>query len=161
MCLSTPQAGVGRVAAGWSLRLVVVLAVQLILCALLVVPGAALLLLGWRGFRGQLPRNRYVGVRTPAAMRSEEAFELANRVAAPAILAGGAVAVLAGASMPMLASGFSVAMVAALGFVGAFVLMTVGGVMGTRAAEAMPAPAPAAGGCGGCSCACCGSMQQQ
>ena len=86
---------------------------------------------------------------------------LAKRFGYPIVVAGGAVAVLAGASMPMLASGFSVAMVAALGFVGAFVLMTVGGVMGTRAAEAMPAPAPAAGGCGGCSCACCGSMQQQ
>ena len=103
----------------------VVLAVQLILCALLVVPGAALLLLGWRGFRGQLPRNRYVGVRTPAAMRSEEAFELANRVAAPAILAGGAVAVLAGASMPMLASGFSVAMVAALVIYGTLYVLAI------------------------------------
>ncbi|MCI2423595.1 SdpI family protein [Saccharopolyspora sp. K220] len=135
------------------------LAVQVICCAILVLGGAALLLLGFRGLRGQLPRNRYVGVRTPAAMRSEEAFELANRAAGPAMLAGGAVAVLAGASLPMLAAAFSVVMVAVLGLIGAFALMTVGGVIGDRAAEAMPAPAPT-GGCAGCAGGCCGAIQQ-
>ncbi|MBB5154318.1 SdpI family protein [Saccharopolyspora phatthalungensis] len=135
------------------------LAVQVILCTILVLGGAALLLLGFRGIRGQLPRNRYVGVRTPAAMRSEDAFELANRVAGPAMLAGGAIAVLAGASLPMLAATFSVVMVAGFGLIGAFALMTVGGVVGNRAAEAMPAPAPAAG-CGGCAGGCCGVPRQ-
>ncbi|GAA0507843.1 hypothetical protein GCM10011581_20330 [Saccharopolyspora subtropica] len=131
----------------------------MILCAVLVLGGAALLLLGFRGLRGQLPRNRYVGVRTPAAMRSDDAFELANRVAGPAMLAGGAVAVLAGVSLPMLAAAFSVVMVAVIGLVGAFALMTVGGVMGNRAAEALPAPAPT-GGCAGCAGGCCGGLQQ-
>lgn len=131
------------------------LAVQVILCAVLILGGAALLLLGFRGLRGSLPLNTYVGVRTPAAMRSEEAFELANRAAGPAMLAAGAIAALAGASMPALASGFSVAMVAVLGLVGAFVLMTLGGVVGNRAAETVPAPAQA-GGCGGCAGGCCG-----
>ncbi|MGP4018639.1 SdpI family protein [Saccharopolyspora sp. 5N708] len=135
------------------------LAVQVICCAILVLGGAALLFLGFRGLRGQLPRNRYVGVRTPAAMRSEDAFELANRAAGPAMLAGGAVAVLAGASLPMLAATFSVVMVAVIGLVGAFALMTVGGVIGDRAAEAMPEPAPV-GGCAGCAGGCCGAPQQ-
>ncbi|KAA5836242.1 SdpI family protein [Saccharopolyspora hirsuta] len=134
------------------------LAVQVILCAILVLGGAALLLLGFRGLRGQLPRNRYVGVRTPAAMSSDEAFELANRAAAPAMLAGGAAAVLAGVSVPMLASTFSVVMISVLGLVGAFALMTAGGVVGNRAAEAMPAPAPAAGGCSGCACGGCSAL---
>lgn len=132
------------------------LAVQVILCAVLILGGAALLLLGFRGLRGSLPLNTYVGVRTPAAMRSEEAFELANRAAGPAMLAGGGIAVLAGASLPALASGFSVAMVAVLGLVGAFALMTVGGVVGNRAAETVPDPAPT-GGCGGCAGGCCGA----
>lgn len=135
-----------------------VLAVQVILCAILVLGGAALLLLGFRGLRGQLPRNRYVGVRTPAAMSSDQAFEVANRAAGPAMLAGGAAAVLAGLSLPMLASTFSVVMIAVLGLVGAFVLMTVGGVVGNRAAEAVPAPAAA--GCGGCSCGCCSALSR-
>lgn len=131
------------------------MAVQVILCALLVVAGAALVFIGWRGLRGQLPPNRYVGVRTPATMRSEEAFELGNRVGSPAMLAGGAVAILAGVAEPLLSTGFSAALVAVLGIVGAFALMVVGGVLGNRAAEGLPDPIPAAG-CGGCAGGCCG-----
>lgn len=131
-----------------------VMAVQVILCALLVVLGAALVFIGWRGLRSQLPPNRYVGVRTPATLRSEEAFELGNRVAAPAMLAGGAVAILAGVSEPLLTTVTSAVLVAVLGIAGAFALMVVGGVLGNKAAEAIPAPATA--GCGGCPGGCCG-----
>lgn len=131
-----------------------VMAVQVILCALLVVLGAALVFIGWRGLRSQLPPNRYVGVRTPATLRSEEAFELGNRVAAPAMLAGGAVAILAGVSEPLLTTVTSAVLVAVLGIVGAFALMVVGGVLGNKAAEAIPAPASA--GCAGCPGGCCG-----
>ncbi len=131
-----------------------VMAVQMVLCALLVVLGAALVFIGWRGLRSQLPPNRYVGVRTPATLRSEEAFELGNRVAAPAMLAGGAVAILAGASEPLLSTTTSAVVVAVLGIAGAFALMVVGGVLGNRAAEAIPAPVAA--GCGGCPGGCCG-----
>ena len=102
------------------------MAVQVILSALLVVAGAALVFIGWRGLRGQLPPNRYVGVRTPATLRSEAAFELGNRVAGPAMLAGGAVAILAGVSEPLLNTAFSAVLVAVLGIVGAFALMVVG-----------------------------------
>ncbi|MFR9730577.1 SdpI family protein [Saccharopolyspora sp. MS10] len=130
------------------------MAVQMILGALLVLLGAALVFIGWRGLRSQLPPNRYVGVRTPATLRSEEAFELGNRVASPAMLAGGAVAVLAGVSEPLLSTVASSVVVAVLGILGAFALMVVGGVLGNRAAEAMPAPATA--GCGGCPGGCCG-----
>ncbi|QUH05654.1 SdpI family protein [Saccharopolyspora erythraea] len=137
----------------------VTLAVQVILCAVLVLGGAALLFVGWRGLRGQLARNRYAGVRTPATLRSEEAFELANRAAAPAYLAAGATGVLAGAALPALATTFSVVLVAVIGVVGAFGLQVVGGVFGNRAAEAMPEPAPAAG-CGGCAGGCCSALQQ-
>jgi len=128
------------------------MAVQVILSALLVVAGAALVFIGWRGLRGQLPPNRYVGVRTPATLRSEAAFELGNRVAGPAMLAGGAVAILAGVSEPLLNTAFSAVLVAVLGIVGAFALMVVGGVLGNRAAEALPEPV----GCAGCAGGCCG-----
>ena len=135
------------------------LAVQVILCAVLVLGGAALLALGFRGLRGRLPRNTYVGVRTPAAMRSEQAFELANRAAGPAMLGAGAIAALSGIAQPMLPTGFTVAMVAVIGLLGAFALMTVGGVVGNRAAETVPAPSrvnpspcgPCTGCAGGCS----------
>ena len=135
----------------------VTLAVQVILCAVLVLVGAALLFVGWRGLRGQLPRNRYAGARTPATLRSEETFELANRAAAPAYLAAGAVGVLSGASIPMLATTFSLVLVGVIGVVGLFALQAAGGLIGHRAAEAMPEPAPAAG-CGGCAGGCCSAL---
>lgn len=134
------------------------LVVQVIFCAVLLLAGVALLVLGWRGLRGKLPRNRHFGVRTPASLRSAEAFELANRAAAPGILAGGAVAALAGVALPALASGLSVALVIVLGLLGTFALMTIGGLTGNRAAEAVPAPA--AGGCGGCAGGCCSALSQ-
>ncbi|MHA6806241.1 SdpI family protein [Salinifilum ghardaiensis] len=125
---------------------------QVFLCAVLVLAGAGLVFVGLRGTRGTLPRNRYAGVRTPEAMRSDQAFALANRAAGPALLAGGGAALLAGAAMPALASVVSVVLVAVLGFGGAFALMTLGGVAGHRAAATLPDPAPA-GPCGGCALA--------
>lgn len=131
------------------------LAVQLIFCAVLVAAGAALLLLGWRGLHGTLPPNRYVGIRTVATLRSDQAFEVGNRAAGPALLAAGAVALLSGVSLPLLPSLTSVVLVAVIGAVGGFALMTVGGVVGHRAAEAIPTPS----GCATCTGGCCGAMR--
>lgn len=153
---STPDQGVRKVATRWRLTLVVVFAVQVIFCAILVLGGAALLLIGFRGLRKQLPINRFFGVRTEAALRSDEAFERANQAAAPALLAAGGVGVLAGASLPVLASTFSIVLVTVLGVIGVFLLTGAGGVVGDRVAEAVPAPTPA-GGCGGCAGGCCGA----
>jgi hypothetical protein len=133
----------------------VMFAVQVIFCAILVLAGLALLLLGWRGLRGQLPLNRYVGIRTEATLRSEDAFEIGNRAAAPAILAAGAVGSLSGLALPLLPSFSSVVLVATIGLIGGFALMTAGGVIGNRAAEAMPEPS---GGCAGCAGGCCGAL---
>jgi hypothetical protein len=130
---------------------------QLIVCAALLLCGAALVFVGWRGLRGRLPRNRKVGIRTPATMRSEEAFELGNRAAAPATLASGGVALLSGVSVPLLPSLFSAGLVTVMGVLGGFVLMAVGGVIGNRAAEAMPEPT---GGCAGCAGGCCSALQR-
>lgn len=130
------------------------LAAQVIFCVILVAAGAALLLLGWSGLRGKLPPNRYVGIRTVATLRSDRAFEIGNRAAGPALVAAGAVALLTGASLPLLPSLGSVALVAVVGTVGGFALMTIGGVAGHRAAEALPEPAPS--GCAACTGGCCG-----
>ncbi|MDR7302036.1 SdpI family protein [Haloactinomyces albus] len=141
------------------------LVVQIILGAILVLGGAAVLLVGWRSLHGRLTRNRYVGVRTPATMHSEEAFELGNRVAAPAMLAGGAVGVLSGTALPMLPSLFTIVMVAVIGLIGWFALMMIGGVLGTRAAATVRAKNPASAAvsadpCGGCAGGCCGALQR-
>jgi hypothetical protein len=134
----------------------VMFAVQVIFCAILVLAGLALLLLGWLGLRGQLPLNRYVGIRTAATLRSEDAFEIGNRAAAPAILAAGAIGSLSGLALPFLPSFSSVMLVATIGLIGGFALMTAGGVIGNRVAEAMPERS--SGGCTGCAGGCCGAL---
>ena len=49
-----------------------------------------------RGWGGRLSRNGGVGVRTPSTMRSDAAFETANKAAAPLAGAGGAALAICG-----------------------------------------------------------------
>lgn len=130
------------------------LPIRLVLGVLLVVVGLALLALGVLGSRERVRRNRWAGVRTPATLRSEDAFALANRVAAAPLGAAGAVAVAGGATLLAGASGALAWVVLAMSAVGSVVLGAVGGLAGDRAAAALPAPAPVpsacAGACAGC-----------
>jgi uncharacterized membrane protein len=48
------------------------------------------------GWRGRLSRNWAAGVRTSSTMRSDEAFAVANKAAAPLGVAGGIVMALGG-----------------------------------------------------------------
>jgi hypothetical protein len=111
----------------------------------------ALLTLAALGGRGRLPRNRWAGVRTRRTLASDEAFGLANRVAAAPLGAAGAVA-LVGAAV-VLAGGpaavtWTVLVVATAGTLG---LTGVGGALGDRAAARLPAaPAACSGTCPGC-----------
>ena len=108
---------------------------------------------GFLGFRERLTREGGTGVRTQAALRSEEAFKLANRVAGLPTMAGGAISVLAGlAGLAMPTTGGLIA-AAFAGVLAMLVLVMGGGVLGNRAALTVPAPAPAApAGCSGCAC---------
>ncbi|WP_410587480.1 SdpI family protein [Amycolatopsis sp. lyj-23] len=108
---------------------------------------------GFLGFRERLTREGGTGVRTEAALRSEEAFKLANRVAGLPTMAGGAIAVLTGlAGLAMPTTGGLVS-AAIAGVLAMLVLVMGGGVLGNRAALTVPAPAPAApAGCSGCAC---------
>lgn len=113
---------------------------------LLLLAGVALLTVGLLGWQRRLPRNRFAGIRTPATLRSEAAFRVANQVAAPPVLAAGTVCAVTGAlafgtSGPMLVV---IVTVAGAGVIG---LLLAGGLLGHRAAVTMPPP-----GCGGCSC---------
>ncbi|MFJ6675358.1 SdpI family protein [Actinosynnema sp. NPDC091369] len=51
-------------------------------------------LVGYLGLTERLPRNRFAGLRTPATMRSEEAFRAANKAAGPPTIVGGAIGVV-------------------------------------------------------------------
>ena len=124
---------------------------RLVLGCALLLAAAALVAVAVLGARGRLPRNRWAGVRTRRTLASDEAFALANRVAAAPLGAAGAIALVGGAVV--VAGGpaavtWTVLVVATAGMLG---LTGVGGALGERAAARMPAPQPAcAGACVGC-----------
>lgn len=147
-------------------------AVQITASVVLVLGGLAILITGWRGLRGTLPPNRFVGVRTSATMNSDEAYRAGNRAAGPATIAGGAVALLVGACMPAVSGLVSAIVLVVLGLVGTVLLMGIGGVIGHRTAEALTeslsgSPCGSGSGaaesdsCSGCSGGCRSLLGQQ
>ena len=128
---------------------------QFVAGALVIVAGTALGVIGWLGWRGALPRNRFVGVRTPVTMASDEAFQVGNRVAGPVLVAAGVIAVLGGlaalvAASRSAASPWAFAVVLGVVATGVLGLALAGGVLGSRAAAAI-APSPP-GPCADCAC---------
>jgi uncharacterized membrane protein len=63
---------------------------------ILILAGLVLIVVAGASWQGRLPRNVLAGVRTPTTMRSDQAFKVANKVAAPLTAAGGAVLALGG-----------------------------------------------------------------
>lgn len=131
----------------------------------LTIPLAAVLLslaalsgtVGLRGRSGSLSRDGRMGVRTPASMASDEAFGVANRVAAPVALGAAAVAALVAVLILVLPlSWVGVLVLCLVALAAVFGLLLMAGVLGDRAARHVPIPArkPAAegAGCGGCGC---------
>ncbi len=110
---------------------------RLLLGAVLTVAGLALLCIGVLGWRGLLPRNRFAGVRTPATLRSAETFRIANRVAGPPLVAAGGVCVIGG-TLCFTMTGAVLAVVAGVTGAATLLLVVAGGVLGNRAAEAVP-----------------------
>jgi SdpI/YhfL family protein len=130
------------------------LPVRLVLGALLVLLGAALLTVALLGPRRKLRRNRWAGVRTPATLRSDAAFGVANQVAAAPLGAAGGVALAGGAALLAGATGVLGWTLVAVSLVAVFVLAGVGGVAGDRAAAAVPATDPGPSLCGGACAGC-------
>ena len=117
--------------------------------------GRVVATVGVLGFLERLPRNRFGGVRTPATLRDAETFRVGNKVAGLPIAVGGGVGVLGGA-VALAMTGAAAIVVAVLALLGALAIAAAGGVLGHRAAEAMPEPAPELpAGCAGCQCGGC------
>ncbi len=133
-----------RAGAAYPRRMVVVALIPLI-GGLLVGVG------GYLGWQGKLSRDRGAGVRTETTLRSDEAFAVANKVAGLPTMAAGAVGIAGGLAALTMPSALGTTLAAVLGVVGLLGLLAAGGVLGNRAAAAVPEPAPA-GGCGGCAC---------
>jgi len=121
-----------------------------IICGVLVGWGG---LLGWRE---RLPRARGAGVRTVATLRSDEAFRVANKVAGLPTIFAGLVGVLAGIAGLFMPGVVGPIIASVLGLLGTFALVAGGGLLGHRAASAVPAPVAA--GCSGCACGGCGAL---
>ncbi|NNG36798.1 hypothetical protein HKD39_13960 [Nakamurella sp. DB0629] len=125
---------------------------------------AALLLLlavlaavtGWRGRAGTLRRSGRLGVHTEASELTDNAFALANRVAAPILLAAAAVFGLGGVLVLALRLPTAATLVVfAVALVGGMLLLRSAAALGQRAAASLPRPLtkqdrPA--GCDGCAC---------
>lgn len=127
------------------------------LAAVLLLLAALCGVIGLRGRAGTLTRDGRTGVRTPASMASDEAFRVANRVAAPVTLGAAAIAaVLALLILVLTLSTVMVVIAFVAGIAAAFALLVTAGVLGDRAARHVPIPArkPESGGagCGGCGC---------
>ncbi len=110
-----------------------------------------------RGWTGRLTRLGRLGLHTPAALASDRAFALANRVSAPLVAGAaitGIVCALVALALPLGTLG--AVTVLALGFIGLVGQLVGAARIGDRAARTVPLPArkPAAGGgcCGGCDC---------
>ena len=120
------------------------------------VVGLVVASVGTLGFLERLPRNRFGGVRTPATLRDDETFRVGNKVAGLPIAVGGAVGTVGGAVGLAMTGTAAIIVTSVLALLGMLVIAGAGGVLGHRAAEAMPEPAPELPeGCKGCQCGGC------
>ncbi|WP_245649406.1 SdpI family protein [Nocardia shimofusensis] len=108
---------------------------------------------GMLGFVGKLPRNRFVGVHTEAALSTEQTFRIANRVAAPTSVAAGALLFAGG--LIVFAAGEPIALVVALvaAVIAVFTLGAGADAAGRAIAGLVPAEDTGSCGqsCGACS----------
>jgi uncharacterized membrane protein len=99
---------------------------------LIIVLGLVLIVVAVASWQERLPRNMLAGVRTPSTMRSDQAFKVANKVAAPLTAAGGGVLVLGGVLTAVLGTSSAGPTLIVCALVCA-VLCVVGGIRGVRA----------------------------
>lgn len=118
-------------------------------------PMVAGVLVGWGGFLGwreKLPRQRGTGVRTTATLRSAEAFRIGNKVAGLPTMVGGLIGVFGGLAALAMPTTTGMIIAAVLALIGLVALLAGGGVLGDKAASAVPESAVAPPGCTGRAC---------
>ena len=118
----------------------VIVAIGLFLIALL------WLGVGIAGLRGRIARNRWVGVRAEETLASEEAFTVANRVAAPGTLGAAVILICGGLLTIGVEGGWSILF--GLGsLIATLVLVGVVSGYGVRAARLVPVEEHSCGCC--------------
>ena len=106
------------------------------LAVIVVLAGLGIIWLAVRMWRERVPRNALAGVRTPSTMRSDEAFRVANKAAAPLTGLGGAILAATGlvtAFVPASVAGVSLL----IGVVIFGALCVAGAAMGIRACRSL------------------------
>jgi uncharacterized membrane protein len=127
-----------------------------LLAAVPVLAGLLIAAVGCLGLRERLPRNRYFGVRTTASLRDDQTFRLANKIAGLPALVGGLVGILSGVAAFLMPGTGGLVLAVLIGLAGLLAITVGGGVLGHRAALALPQPKPPVpAGCGGCACGNC------
>ncbi|MDL9947819.1 SdpI family protein [Gordonia sp. ABSL11-1] len=106
---------------------------------------AVLAVVGVLGLIGRLPFNRWIGVRADETMRSREAFDLANRVAAPGMLGAAGILLLSGL-VTLGVGGYWAIVFAVVGLIAALFVVGLVSAYGVRAAAVLAADDD------GCSC---------
>ncbi|MFD3510685.1 SdpI family protein [Nocardia sp. NPDC058666] len=126
---------------------------MVVVASLLFALAAVAIVTGALGLLGKLPRNRFLGVTTEAALHSDDNFRIANRIAAPTSVGAGAL-LFAGGLVVLVAGGFAGLAVAAIVAVIAVFTLGAGANAAARTVEPLMPPAPVGGcgsSCGGCS----------
>ncbi|MDO3649418.1 SdpI family protein [Nocardia mangyaensis] len=126
---------------------------MVVVALLLFALAAVAIATGVLGLIGKLPRNRFVGVTTEAALHSDDNFRIANRIAAPTSVGAGFL-LFAGGLVALVAGGFAALGVAVLVAVVAIFTLGAGATAAARTVEPLMPPAPVGGcgsSCGGCS----------
>src|SRR5664280_2429600 len=121
-CCLRPPVTIGSVSASLSLTL------PLVALLLLLAVTSAVMARG--GFAGSLRRSGRLGVHSPAAMASDEAFVTANKVAAPVAAGAAVIAAVIAVLLLVLAPSTTA-------------ITSAAGVLGDRAARLVPIPAAA------------------
>lgn len=126
-----------------------VLIAAVVLIVLSVVLGAV----AFAALTENLPRNRWVGVRTAKSLGSAQNFAMVNKVAAPMVLVG-ALSWLLGGLAALRLDGVAGVVIIALAAVAGVVLTIMGAQTATQVADALPDDIGVCGSsCGSCSIA--------
>lgn len=99
--------------------------------------GLVVAVTGYLGLTERLPRNRFAGLRTPATMRSETAFRVANKAAGAPTVVGGVIGIIGAAVAWFLPNDTALFAAVVVTSVGMLPPMIVGVLRGTSAARAV------------------------
>jgi hypothetical protein len=111
-----------------------------------------------RGWTGSLQRAGKLGIHSAAAASSDEAFAVANKVAAPVVGGASAIALVLPLLLLLLPlPSAATVVIAVLTLGGVIALLVAAGVLGEKAARAVPVPARRPGNSASCATCACGS----